>query len=124
MTEALIQAGVFALAAAISHWVGPWIVKQAVTEFTEELRVEDHGLPHAGLLIGRLERFLILLFIFADALTGVGFLLTAKSVFRFGDISDGETHRRTEYYLIGSLASFTVGIALAFAARIAGDLVR
>ena len=61
---------------------------------------------------------------FADAITGVGFLLTAKSVFRFGDAKDDETHRRTEYYLTGSLASFTLAILLGFGARFVDDLLR
>ena len=117
MTSSLIDLGIFAIGAAVSHWLGPIVVRRTVAEYADDLTAEDRGLPHAGRLIGRLERFLILLFVFADALTGVGFLLTAKSVFRFGGISDDETHRRTEYYLIGSLASFTLAIVLGFAAR-------
>lgn len=36
----------------------------------------------------------------------VGFLLAAKSVFRFGDLRDDQDRKRTEYVLIGTLLSF------------------
>jgi len=122
MSELLVDGLCFLVAAAISHWIGPKFIKRMVKEFMDDFTSQDRGLPKAGLLIGRLERFLILLFVFSDSLTGVGFLLTAKSVFRFGDISDDETHRRTEYYLIGSLASFTLAISLGYVARLVSSL--
>lgn len=123
MNEAVTDVALFALAVALSHWGGPPIIKRLVADYSGDLAADDRGLPKAGRLIGRLERFLILLFVFADALTGVGFLLTAKSVFRFGDAKDDETHRRTEYYLIGSLASFTLAIVLGFAVRFADAFI-
>ena len=123
MTELIVDLGLFALSAALSHWVGPAVIRRSVRGYADDLAADDRGLPAAGKLIGRLERFLILLFVYSDTLTGVGFLLTAKSVFRFGDAKDDETHRRTEYYLIGSLASFTLAIVLGFAARLADRLI-
>ena len=43
---------------------------------------------------------------------GVGFLIAAKSVFRFGDLSKAKDRKLTEYILIGTLLSF--GLAILF----------
>jgi hypothetical protein len=41
---------------------------------------------------------------------GIGFLLAAKSIFRFGDLKDKQDIKLTEYILIGTLLSFGIGI--------------
>lgn len=41
---------------------------------------------------------------------GVGFLLAAKSVFRFGELNKAKEIQTTEYVLIGTFASFTIAI--------------
>jgi len=40
----------------------------------------------------------------------IGFLIAAKSVFRFGDLKESKERKLTEYILIGTLLSF--GIAM------------
>ncbi|ROT09690.1 hypothetical protein EEL49_04750 [Muribaculaceae bacterium Isolate-104 (HZI)] len=72
------------------------------------------GLPNAGKWIGYLERILILTFIFTGNIEGVGFLLAAKSVFRFGELNRAKDIKTTEYVLIGTFASFTIAIMLGF----------
>jgi len=42
---------------------------------------------------------------------GIGFLLAAKSVFRFGDLKESKDRKLTEYILIGTLLSFGIAIA-------------
>lgn len=69
---------------------------------------QDEGLPLAGRSIGQLERILALTFILIGQYTALGFLIGAKSIFRFGDLSRGLHHKKTEYILIGTLLSFTV----------------
>lgn len=69
---------------------------------------KDEGLPLAGRTIGQLERFLALTFILIGQYTALGFLIGAKSIFRFGDLSRGLHHKKTEYILIGTLLSFAV----------------
>ncbi|MFV0501856.1 MAG: hypothetical protein ACK5MH_09735 [Bacteroidales bacterium] len=44
-------------------------------------------------------------------MSGIGFLLAAKSIFRFGDLKDSKDRKLTEYILIGTLLSFAVAIA-------------
>ena len=70
----------------------------------------SQSLPNAGKLIGYIERVLILTFVLAGSVEGVGFLLAAKSVFRFGELNKAKEIRTTEYVLIGTLASFSIAI--------------
>lgn len=74
----------------------------------------DDTLPHAGLWIGYLERILILTFIFTQNFEGIGFLLAAKSIFRFGELNNAKDIKITEYVLIGTLASFTIATVIGF----------
>lgn len=75
------------------------------------------GLPNAGKWIGYLERVLILSFIFTENVDGIGFLLAAKSVFRFGELNKAKDIKITEYVLIGTFLSFTIAILIGFAAQ-------
>jgi hypothetical protein len=45
---------------------------------------------------------------------GIGFLLAAKSIFRFGDLKEAKDRKLTEYILIGTLLSFGVAIMVGF----------
>ncbi len=72
----------------------------------------DEGLPLAGRSIGQLERVLALTFILVGQYTALGFLIGAKSIFRFGDLSKGLHHKKTEYILIGTLLSFTIVVVV------------
>ena len=72
------------------------------------------GMPNAGKWIGYLERVLILTFIFTNNIEGIGFLLAAKSVFRFGELHNASDIKITEYVLIGTFASFTIAILVGF----------
>lgn len=73
------------------------------------------SLPNAGKWIGYFERILILTFILAGYVEGIGFLLAAKSIFRFGELSKAQEIKTTEYVLIGTFASFTIAILTGFA---------
>jgi hypothetical protein len=71
---------------------------------------KNKGLVNAGLWIGMLERMLIFVFILVGHWEGVGFLLAAKSVFRFGDLRNSKEVHLTEYILVGTLMSFAIAI--------------
>ena len=73
---------------------------------------KDNTLEDAGAYIGILERLFVFMFIITNHWEGVGFLITAKSVFRFSDLSKAKDRKLTEYILIGTLMSF--GLATAF----------
>ena len=70
----------------------------------------DQSLQNAGNYIGTLERLFVFGFILTNHFEAIGFLLAAKSIFRFGDLMEAKERKLTEYVLIGTLLSF--GIAL------------
>jgi hypothetical protein len=73
----------------------------------------DESLNNAGKYIGMLERVFVFVFVIIGKWEGVGFLLAAKSVFRFGDLKESKDRKLTEYILIGTLLSFGIAIAVA-----------
>lgn len=72
----------------------------------------DDSLKDAGKYIGYIERIFIFIFILLNQWSAIGFLLTAKSVFRFGDLSRAKDRKLTEYILIGTLMSFGIAIVV------------
>jgi len=66
----------------------------------------DNSLANAGNYIGILERLFVFCFILTDHFEAIGFLLAAKSIFRFGDLKEAKDRKLTEYVLIGTLISF------------------
>lgn len=75
-----------------------------------KLTKHDESLEDAGKYIGILERCLVFVFVILNHWEAVGFLITAKSVFRFGDLKESKDRQLTEYILIGTLISFGIAI--------------
>ncbi|KPZ58018.1 DUF3307 domain-containing protein [Pseudoalteromonas sp. P1-25] len=75
----------------------------------------EGSLPLAGQSIGMLERVLMLSFILLEQFAGLGFLLAAKSVFRFGDLSASKDKKLTEYVMLGTLLSVSVTLFVGLA---------
>lgn len=76
------------------------------------------SLPGGGKMIGLLERGLIYVLVLAGLPIGIGFLVAAKSVLRFETASDkdlAENRKRSEYVIIGTLASFGWAILVSLA---------
>lgn len=71
---------------------------------------ENNSLQNAGKYIGISERLLIFIFILTNHWEGIGFLLAAKSIFRFGDLKESGERKLTEYVMIGTLLSFGLAI--------------
>ncbi|WP_103068589.1 DUF3307 domain-containing protein [Aquimarina sediminis] len=84
------------------------IMKTIISKW--DIEDDRDSLEMAGSYIGMLERILIFVFIISDHWEGIGFLLAAKSVFRYGDLSKTKDRKLTEYILIGTLISF--GLAM------------
>ena len=87
------QAGGYAIGMLMRPWAGN----------------APEGLPSGGRVIGTLERGLIYLLILTGQAAGIGFLIAAKSVLRFGAVKD--EGKLSEYVIIGTLASFGWAIA-------------
>lgn len=87
----------------------------AVQAITGDFAIDDPAsLAAAGRLIGRLERALILLFVLVGQPDGIGFLIAAKSLLRFGEMTREPDRRVSEYVIVGTLASFGWGLGAAF----------
>tara|TARA_R110000868_G_scaffold410905_2_gene700801 strand:+ start:612 stop:1337 length:726 start_codon:yes stop_codon:yes gene_type:complete len=88
------------------------IMKTIISKWDLKEYNEESSLENAGAYIGILERLFVFMFIITNHWEGVGFLIAAKSVFRFGDLSKAKDRKLTEYILIGTLLSF--GLAILF----------
>src|SRR5690606_35088135 len=93
------------LSIAIKIFISKW------TPYKEDKK--NDSLENAGKYIGYLERLLVFIFIISNHWEAVGFLITAKSVFRFGDLKESKERKLTEYVLIGTLLSFGTAICIA-----------
>jgi hypothetical protein len=93
------------------------VVKTFISKWTPHTEEsEGESLDSAGEYIGIFERLFVLSFVITGHWEAIGFLIAAKSVFRFGDLKESKDRKLTEYILIGTLLSF--GIAF-----VAGMLV-
>jgi hypothetical protein len=93
--------------------VGAIVIRKATAPFTRQIADDIQGLDNGGAYIGFLERALVMLLILMDQPTGVGFLITAKSILRFGDVKDSSQRKLTEYIIIGTFMSFGWGLLIA-----------
>lgn len=75
---------------------------------------EPTDLQNAGKYIGMLERLFVYFFVVSGYFASIGFLMAAKSIFRFGDLTQAKDRRLTEYVLIGTLISFGMAIAVGY----------
>jgi hypothetical protein len=96
-----------------SMQVGAIIIRKATAPFTRQIADDIQGLDNGGAYIGFLERALVMLLILMDQPAGVGFLITAKSILRFGDVKDSSQRKLTEYIIIGTFMSFGWGLLIA-----------
>lgn len=88
------------------------LIGKMTTKWSNELAGsnETKGLEFAGKWIGIIERVLIFTFIIVNQISVIGFLLAAKSVFRFGDLKNSTDQKKTEYIIIGTFISFLLAI--------------
>jgi hypothetical protein len=112
----------YAIALLLITVVSPIFLRLFFSKWDKEFEFQTkrkESLLHAGLLIGIMERLIIVLFIQVGFLSGIGFLLAAKSIFRFGDLANAKDTKFTEYILLGTLASFVIAIVIGYALRLA-----
>lgn len=72
---------------------------------------------NASAWIGIFERILIVIFVTTGQIQAIGFLVAAKSVFRFSEIQH-EGNQKAEYFLLGTLVSFTMAIVVGLGVEI------
>ncbi len=100
----------------IGYFVKP-LQDQIKQHYQKTGKAAVEGLAHGGRLIGWLERLLIFVFVMTGQYAGIGFLVAAKSVFRFGELKESENRKEAEYIIIGTFASFLYAIAVSLAAK-------
>jgi hypothetical protein len=122
-------------------WMGGTVIGIRVEPFLAQLNPQHgmllsslpRGFPGAGRLIGLLERFLIFLFVLRGQYTAIAFLVTAKSVLRFGEIkpvpgeggrTGGDSRKEPEYILIGTLLSVCWAISVGLVTLLVVSLVK
>jgi hypothetical protein len=105
---------IFAGGVLVGVLVQPLLQEIRSAHKANEITPEQRGLQNGGRLIGQLERALIFLFILSAQPAGVGFLVAAKSIFRFGELKDNETRMEAEYIIIGTMLSFVWALAIAW----------
>lgn len=88
--------------------------KSNPSENTTTDNYKNSGIKDGGKIIGYLERSQIFLFILAGYPAGIGFLIAAKSVFRFGELTDPSRRQQAEYIIIGTLLSILFGTSISF----------
>ena len=101
----------FGIALITVTYVSSIVMMQLMSSWSLEGNGESDSLPRAGKYIGMLERLLVFGFIILQQWAAIGWLLTAKSVFRFSDLTRSKDRKLTEYILIGTLLSFGLAIA-------------
>ena len=91
------------------------VIKNIISVWTPESKNNnDDSLENAGNYIGILERLFVFFFILTAHFEAIGFLLAAKSIFRFGDLKEAKDRKLTEYVLIGTLLSFGIALLTGF----------
>jgi hypothetical protein len=91
------------------------VIRELMSSWSKALNdTNKESLNQAGKYIGILERIFIFTFVIIGKWEGIGFLLAAKSIFRFGDLKEAKDRKLTEYILIGTLLSFGVAIMVGF----------
>lgn len=105
----------FLVAVLLVTVVASIVMKVIISKWELESNSNKKSLEDAGKYIGILERLFIFIFIITNNWEGIGFLLAAKSVFRFGDLSKADDRKLTEYILIGTLLSFGLAILVGLA---------
>lgn len=91
----------------VSIWVGGILVRVLLNTI-RSLRGIDPGLRDAGRRIGQFERFLVTTLTLLNQYSAIAFVFAAKSIARFKKIE--ETPEFAEYYLVGTLASVSIGM--------------
>jgi len=86
-----------------------------IWDFSKGKTPPNESQKGAGRMIGYLERTIVFFLLLNGQYAAIAFVMTAKSVARFPEISsNGEGRTQAEYYIIGTLLSMTSVFAITF----------
>ncbi len=92
--------------------IGAHFIKLLLRRYEKE--VEISGLKGAGMVIGIVERVMVLTFVLVNQYTAITVIFAAKSIARFNELKD---RKMAEYYLIGTLVSITFALLIGIVVR-------
>ncbi|MCW7069377.1 MAG: hypothetical protein OCU17_02015 [Methanophagales archaeon] len=92
--------------------IGGYLIRLMLRRYEKE--VETSGLRGAGMVIGIVERIMVLTFVLVDQYTAITVIFAAKSIARFNELKD---RKMAEYYLIGTLSSITFALLAGIVVR-------
>ena len=111
--ESSIKIWIYATAILLITVVSSIVIRVLMSSWSQAINdSNDDSLNNAGKYIGILERLFVFVFVITSNWGGIGFLLAAKSIFRFGDLKESKDRKLTEYILIGTLLSFGIAMAI------------
>jgi len=93
--------------------VGAYFIKLILRRYEKDLQIG--GLKGAGMVIGIIERIIVLTFVLVDQYTAITFIFAAKSIARFNELKD---RKMSEYYLIGTLLSIAFAMIVGVITRL------
>ncbi|MCU7558491.1 hypothetical protein ROU88_05510 [Macrococcus capreoli] len=103
---------VFIILFLLSGWLIKWILSAMSETKTKQT-------DNVGLLVGYIERLLILTFIALGEYTAIGLVIASKSILRFNDLKDDKPNQNlekidktSEYILLGTMLSLLFGVVL------------
>jgi hypothetical protein len=109
---ATVKMGGFLIGAAVRP------IQQKMITHRKNVGLDDGtdpaGFEQGGMIIGQLERALIFILTLTGQAAGIGFLIAAKSILRFGEAQNRAQRMDAEYIIIGTLMSFGWGILIAY----------
>ncbi|MFL0683432.1 MAG: DUF3307 domain-containing protein [Algoriphagus aquaeductus] len=109
---------IYATALLLITQVAGIAIQVGLSNWSKDLDLsQESSLKNAGKYIGILERLFVFAFVILEKWEAIGFLLAAKSVFRFGDLRKAKDRKLTEYILIGTLLSFGISIGIGILTR-------
>ena len=92
---------------------GPFIKYVLAIMSTNVMKTSDH----IGLLIGYIERMLVILFFILGEYTAIGLVIASKSILRFNDLKDGlhnhspvKIDMKSEYILLETMLILLIGM--------------
>jgi len=107
-TAAILIAGYFLATYAAGRLIA--IILRAVLKTSGEDALPQGGIRRMGEYIGWLERLLAITFILVGEYNGMGFVLAAKSILRYGEVKSDPDRKLAEYVILGTLMSFSTAL--------------
>ena len=93
--------------------ISAYCIKLMLKKYEKD--IQDNGLKSAGMIIGMIERIIILTFVLVNEYTAITIIFAAKSIARFNELKIREI---AEYYLIGTLLSISFAMFIGIVTRL------